>query len=574
MKKLLSLSLALAMLMMLALPAYADVVKYDEPVTITAYTFSEEDIEFNRQMDEWILENYGVKVEYEITNWNDRNFKLLTDVASGNSKDIQLMTFEEYPVNISKGLMQPLDDLLDVNAEVFSPATTSHFAYAGKHYAVASQKTGVEPIGIFYNVTMFENNGLTTPAEYYANGEWTFETFEEVAMELTQDTDGDGVNDQYGYMSWMDDLPAIANGGEFVRYQDDGTVELAWKDPKTIAGMQMVTDMFNTKNYATVDFNNMWYEMFKEGRLAMGGERHMFMRNLTNDGVKFEFAWAPYPIGPDNTDGKLPATVSGYGIPVGAKNPEAAATYLYAMADYNNQFYEDEWGKYLTEDQLALVAEAAEIGRAAWFGGVGNLWGIQWDVWGALKWGGEDAASVVERFTPAWQAEVDVANQKFEMPTIEAFSPIAPIDFEDGEMGWLKTNAAEFVITDDPAEAIDGKSLKVTGTEGTAWSVLLYADYDAAPTPDYHQYTLTFDYKILQDMKDDYGLIVRARPYDTIFEDVNTQGWVTADKLLAGDTGTMTATLNFQGIAKPAFFIYAGGDFDFVIDNVSIVEAE
>lgn len=568
MKKLLVLILALALLV--ASSAMAEVKPYAEPVTITSYRFDEPNAD-SLKMDQWILENYGVKMEYTIIGWEDRNLKLLTDVAGGTSKDIQIMTYEEFPNNINKGLMQPLDSYLDLSAEVFSPVVLADYTWAGKHYAVNSGVSGVQPVGILYNVTMFENNGLTTPTEYYQDGEWNFDTFRELAIELTQDTDSDGANDQHGYESWMGDLFIIANGGNLVEYTADGGINLAWNTPAALSGMQMLSDAYNVEKYATVDNNNLWYDMMKNGRIAMGGERYVYIKNLVDDGAKYEYAWVPFPLGPDNTDGKGPGLVSGYGIPVGAKNPEAAAVYLYAMCEYSILHYEEDWSEYFDAEQLAINESARINCRSARFGGIGELNGMQWDLWGAFKWGGEDAVSVVERSTPAWQAQIDIALQKFELPTIEAFEPIAPIDFEDGTTGWLKTNAGAFEIIEGE-DAISGKSLKIT-QENSAWGVLLYADYDKAPTPDYHTYTLSFDYKILEDMSGDYGLIVRARPYSTIFEDVNNIGWITLNNALAGDSGTMTATLGFQGVSEPTFFIYAGDNFDFVIDNVTLVEA-
>ncbi len=567
MRKLASLILSLALLM--SAVAFA-VEPYAETVTITSYWYGEVDAS-TQKMDQWILDKYNIKMEYEIVGWEERNLKLLTDVAGGTSKDIHIMTFEEFPKNITKGLMQPLDDYLDVNASVFSPVVNNDYEWMGKHYAVNSSEGGVQPVGILYNVTMFENNGLTTPTEYYENGEWNFDTFRELGVELTQDTDNDGAYDQYGYESWMSELFIVANGGNIVEYSKDGVITLAWNSPAVLEGMQMLSDTYNVDKFATVDFNNLWYDMFLSGRLAMAGERYSYLKNLATDGAKFEYAWVPFPLGPSNTDGKGPGLSTGYGIPVGAKNPEAAAKYLYAMSEYSQLHYAEDWVEYFDEEQSKINEEARLNCRAARFGGIADLWNIQWDLWGAFKWGGEDAASVVERFTPAWQAQVDIAMQKFELPTIEAFEPLPAVDFEDGTTGWLKTNAATFEIVEGD-EAIDGKSLKVT-QENSAWGVLIYADYDMAPTPDYHNYTMTFDYKILDDMQGDYGLIVRARPYATIFEDVDTQGWVTLDKALAGDSGTMSATIGFQNVSEPTFFIYAGDNFDFIIDNVSIVEA-
>ena len=48
-------------------------------------------------------------------------------------------------------------------------------------------------LSLFYNKTMFENYGLMTPNEYYEMGEWNWETFLDVAEQLSVDFDYDGV---------------------------------------------------------------------------------------------------------------------------------------------------------------------------------------------------------------------------------------------------------------------------------------------------------------------------------------------------------------------------------------------
>ena len=53
---------------------------------------------------------------------------------------------------------------------------------------------------------MLEDAGLQNPNELYANGEWTWEKWREYLIALTQDTDGDGVIDVYGFGSRTDFL--------------------------------------------------------------------------------------------------------------------------------------------------------------------------------------------------------------------------------------------------------------------------------------------------------------------------------------------------------------------------------
>ena len=50
----------------------------------------------------------------------------------------------------------------------------------------------------YYNKTMFEEYGVKSPAEYYKEGNWTWETMYKCLEEITKDLDGDGNFDTYG----------------------------------------------------------------------------------------------------------------------------------------------------------------------------------------------------------------------------------------------------------------------------------------------------------------------------------------------------------------------------------------
>jgi multiple sugar transport system substrate-binding protein len=52
-----------------------------------------------------------------------------------------------------------------------------------------------------YNAAMIDSLGLEAPESLAEKGEWTWDKFAEYAKACTQDTDGDGNMDVYGYGS-------------------------------------------------------------------------------------------------------------------------------------------------------------------------------------------------------------------------------------------------------------------------------------------------------------------------------------------------------------------------------------
>ena len=55
-----------------------------------------------------------------------------------------------------------------------------------------------------YNAQVIDKLGLEAPEKLAEKGEWTWDKFEEYAKKCTQDTDGDGKVDMYGYGNSLD----------------------------------------------------------------------------------------------------------------------------------------------------------------------------------------------------------------------------------------------------------------------------------------------------------------------------------------------------------------------------------
>ena len=67
---------------------------------------------------------------------------------------------------------------------------------------VIGEDTVAATYPLAYNKQMLEDNNLEDPRELYKRGEWTWDKFIEYCQVLTQDTDGDGQIDQYGYCGY------------------------------------------------------------------------------------------------------------------------------------------------------------------------------------------------------------------------------------------------------------------------------------------------------------------------------------------------------------------------------------
>lgn len=113
----------------------------------------------------------------------------------------------------------------------------------------------------YYNVDMFKEYNVKTPKEYFLEGNWTWDTFQQVMVQMTKDVDGDSKTDTYGLPadSWHNLVNAFQMNtkGELVSVLDKPYI----KD-----FMQMKYDAFTVKKSSITGQNriqkNVVYPMF------------------------------------------------------------------------------------------------------------------------------------------------------------------------------------------------------------------------------------------------------------------------------------------------------------------------
>ncbi len=142
---------------------------------------------FKTLLADWEEEN-NCTVEMELIPWANYEEKWATGLAGGETPDIGYMYAEMYPTYISAGVVTDLTDM-------FTEEDYEEYLYLdrgemmGGLYGVPIV-TGV-PFVIYYNQDILDSIGETAPE--------TWEDFKRICEKATQDTDGDGVIDQYGY---------------------------------------------------------------------------------------------------------------------------------------------------------------------------------------------------------------------------------------------------------------------------------------------------------------------------------------------------------------------------------------
>lgn len=273
---------------------------------------------------------FGGKVNVIAVPWGDQKSTLISMVNAGDQVDVAQANDQNFPVYPLKNIVQPIDQYIDLSDEMWNKAVTNAFSFGGKPYAVGSTST---PIVIFYNKTLFDDNGVKTPSEYYAEGNWTWDTFREVAMELTQDTDSDGQVDQYGF-GWWDAGYALmvgSNGRTLLSYNPDGTITTNYDSENVKEAMQFTQDALLKDKFIDSSKEGDYFNAeFKNGKLAMSAEYGFGGYNVFKSDYEIDFV--PVPTGPKGEKDAGPGGLGGWSIPVVSKNPQGGAELIKMMS--------------------------------------------------------------------------------------------------------------------------------------------------------------------------------------------------------------------------------------------------
>jgi len=309
-------------------------VKLDNPNITILYHTSKEQYEENKAGNPaaydalWetvpqFEENYGGKVNVIAVPWGDQKSTLISMVNAGDQVDVAQANDQNFPVYPLKKMVQPLDDYIDFTDPLWNEAVTNAFKFGGKPYAIGTDAT---PIVIYYNKTLFENDGVKTPAEYVAEGNWTWETFRETANEMTHD-------DQFGF-GWWDFGYALmvgSNGKTLLSYNDDGSITTNYDSENIKQAIQFTQDaLLKDKFIDGSKEGDYFFAEFKNGKLAMSAEYGLGGFNAFKSDYEIDFVQVP--VGPLGTAGAGLGGLSGWSIPTVAKNPHGAAEFIRMMS--------------------------------------------------------------------------------------------------------------------------------------------------------------------------------------------------------------------------------------------------
>ena len=324
MKKLLAITLAIAMLLTLGLSVSASAEGEKVHLTFSHWGSTAAAETYKARIDKFLEshDNYEVEIIYIP---EDYATKISTAMASNTAPDVMIVA-EECNAFAYRGQLLPLNDYLDaagVNLEErVGPAAAGAYSYDGKVYGLAD-RAGCSVC--FYNKDLFDAAGVA-----YPNVDWTREDFLAAAKAIT--TDADVADKVWGYVQedWFPYWMSWIYGGKGSVVDADGNISI--NSPENVASLTFMRDLVavhgvtpTRAQMASIGTGATASSLFASGKAAMYCTGAWGIASFKDvEGLNWDMAplW----------DGAAPAFGSAVTISAQTKHPDEA----FVLANYLN----------------------------------------------------------------------------------------------------------------------------------------------------------------------------------------------------------------------------------------------
>lgn len=368
-----------------------------------------------------VEDKYNVKIEFVNLTWDGTQESINTSILAG-TPDCDI-----YEVDLSfgipaalNGFATNLEDILPADSDIFNDQMVFSQVDIGKEDGVYLFQSNSAEMGLAgtymlaYNKQMLDEAGLEDPNALYERGEWTWDKWREYMLALTQDTDGDGVIDVYGFGSRYDYLVynLTMSNGTGIAMSDTENLS----SPEVAEVLDFIYNMYNVDKVANPwnaddwDYNQNCY---MDGRVAFWCDAAWISNANDDASLGFDVVWCPWPIGPsgDEATNKFKNVSSGnaWMIPAGVDNPELVYNVFY---DWQNWYHGDtdlRDGDLTWWEDCAITEENYEVMEYMGQRGAFDLWnalGVEWN-WPALLDGEMTAAQFAETYKQSVQDALD-----------------------------------------------------------------------------------------------------------------------------------------------------------------------
>ena len=284
--------------------------------------------------------NPGVYIELTPMDWH----KLYNNFEIKKDKDERPDIIPLDPNFLDFNTLEPLDDYFDKwELEEFKHQVLKSVTYNKQMLAVP---IGMSTYTMYINLEKFNERGITPPL----SGNWTYEEFVNILKQLTYDSDGDGIINEYGFISPIGPNYyniwgiILSDGGELINPK---RIEYNFYGEKAIKGLEKVIDLKQKHNvvsdyFGIISEKDAWEMFYKEQKLAVyatGSWAINYLDKLYKNGDGFNFDVVNYPTGDKGLPVVLNNGIVSYGVikKGDPKRTEMCVKFLKSLTTDSNQ---------------------------------------------------------------------------------------------------------------------------------------------------------------------------------------------------------------------------------------------
>lgn len=364
-----------------------------------------------------IEEKWNCKIEFVNLGWEGIIESINTSVTAGTPEcDIYLTDMQFGLAPALNGYVQKISSYAPADADVLGNQTVlSRVDVLGDDDLFFTESSEIPSGAMYmaYNASMIESLGLESPEDLAAKGEWTWDKFAEYAKACTQDTDGDGNPDVYGYGSaWtltVQGLEASNNGGITT------TMTEGLSSPETTEVFEFINKLYNEDKSArpyTDDWNDDLLA-WSSGKVAFTfTQPWILIQELPNH--DFDMRIVEAPKGPHGDGSMTPPNLkNNYMIPVGVKDPENVYKVFEEYCNWYNYdtSLRDVWdwfeSGFVDEGQVELATELGNKAKADYWNVIDTEGAVNNVFYGVVVNGDSTVAQAIESNKQILQGELD-----------------------------------------------------------------------------------------------------------------------------------------------------------------------